>query len=42
VINRYAAFGQQLLDIAVGKAIAQIPAHRQHDGLGREPETGES
>jgi hypothetical protein len=42
VINLHAAFGQQLLDIAMGKAIAQISAHRRHDGLGWKPETGEA
>ena len=28
-------FGQQFLDVAEGQAVAQIPAHRHHDHLGR-------
>jgi hypothetical protein len=36
-----AALGQQLLHIPVGQPEPQIPAHRQHDHLGREPVTGE-
>jgi hypothetical protein len=35
------AFGQQLLDIPIRQAEPQIPAHRQHDHLAREPEAGE-
>ena len=31
VIDLDAALGQQLLDIAVGQAVAQIPAHRDRD-----------
>ena len=42
VIDLDTSLGQQLLDIAVGKAIPQIPAHRHNDHLGREPETRES
>jgi hypothetical protein len=41
VVDVDPALGQQLFEIAVGKAIAQIPAHRQHDHLGRKPEPGE-
>jgi hypothetical protein len=36
-----ATLGQQLLHIPVGQAEPQIPAHRQHDHLGREPENAE-
>jgi hypothetical protein len=36
-----AAFGEQLFDIAVGQAEAQLPAHRQHDDVGREAPTRE-
>jgi hypothetical protein len=35
------AFDQQFLDVAVGKAVAQVPANRHHDHLRREPEPGE-
>jgi hypothetical protein len=41
VINLDATFGEQLFDIAVGQAIAEIPAHRQQDHVWREPETNE-
>jgi class 3 adenylate cyclase len=33
-----APLGQQLLQIPVRQAVAQVPAHRQHNHLGREPE----
>ena len=36
-IRLYPAFGQELLGVAVRQAKPQIPAHRQHDRLGREP-----
>jgi len=36
VIHFYPAFGQELLDIPVRQAEAQIPAHRQHDHIRRE------
>ena len=36
-----ARLGEQLLDVAVGQAEAQVPADRQHDHLGGEAETGE-
>jgi hypothetical protein len=29
------------LDVAVGQSVAQVPPHRHHDHLGREPEPGE-
>ena len=41
VVDVDAALGQQLLDVPVGQAEPQIPAHRQHDHLRREPEPGE-
>jgi hypothetical protein len=41
VIDLDAAFGEQLLDVAVGQAVAQVPPHCYHDHLGREPEPGE-
>jgi hypothetical protein len=34
-----AAFGEQLLDVSVGEAVAQVPADRHHDHLGRKTET---
>jgi len=36
VINSDAAFGEQFFDIAVGQAVAQVPAHRDRDHLARE------
>jgi hypothetical protein len=41
VVDVDAALGEQLLHIAVGQAEPQIPAHRQHDHLGRKPEPNE-
>jgi hypothetical protein len=38
MIDRDAAFGEQFLNVAIGQAVAQVPAHRHHDHLGREPE----
>jgi hypothetical protein len=42
VINLDATLGQQLLDISVGKPVAQVPSHREHDHIRREPETSEA
>jgi transposase InsO family protein len=39
VIHGDTALGQQLLNIPVGQAIAQVPADRDRDHLTREPET---
>jgi hypothetical protein len=36
-----APFEQQLLDVAVGQVVPQIPANRDHDHLGREAESRE-
>jgi hypothetical protein len=36
VINGDAALGHQLLDIAVGQAVTQLPAHRHGDDFTRE------
>ena len=33
VVDVHAALGQQLLDIPVGEAVAEIPAHRERDHL---------
>jgi hypothetical protein len=41
VVDGDTALGQQLLHIAVGQAVAQIPAHRQHDHLGGKPDPSE-
>jgi hypothetical protein len=41
VINGDPALGQQLLDVALGQAVAQIPADRARDHLPREPEASE-
>ncbi len=35
------AFRQQLLEIAVGQSVPEVPAHSEQDHLGREPEHGE-
>jgi hypothetical protein len=37
VIDIDAALSQQLLDVAVGQAVAQIPAHRHRDHFARKP-----
>jgi hypothetical protein len=42
VIDVDAALSQQLFDIAVGQAIAQIPSHRDRDDLARKPVPGRS
>jgi len=42
VIDLDAPLGQQLLQIPVRQAVAQVPAHRQQDHLAREPEPGET
>jgi hypothetical protein len=42
VVDLDTAFGQQFLHVSVGQAVAQIPAHRDRDDLGWEPETRES
>jgi hypothetical protein len=41
VIDIDAALGKELLEIAIRQPEAQIPANRQHDHLGREPEASE-
>ena len=41
VVDVDAAFGKQFFDVAVGQPVAQIPAHRQRDHLGRETKPGE-
>ena len=37
-LNGDAALGQQFLNIPVGQAVPQVPADRERDHLGREPE----
>ena len=39
VVDLDAALGEQFLDIAIGQAEAQVPAHRQHDHVGWEAES---
>jgi hypothetical protein len=41
VVDLDAALGEQLLDVVVGEAKAQVPADRQHDHIRRKAETGE-
>jgi hypothetical protein len=36
MVDLDAAFSEQFFDVAVGQAIAQIPAHRDRDHLARE------
>jgi hypothetical protein len=36
VVDLDAALGEQLFDVAIGQAEAQVPAHRQDDDGGRE------
>jgi hypothetical protein len=33
VIHVDAAFGEQLLNVSIGQPVAQVPAHRDSDGL---------
>jgi hypothetical protein len=35
------AFGQEFLHVSIGKVETQLPAHRDHDHLGRKPKPGE-
>jgi len=42
VVDLDATFGQQFLDIAVGQAVTQVPAHRDRDHLPREAVAGRS
>jgi hypothetical protein len=41
VVNLDAAFGEQLLDVAVRQAVTQVPAHCQDDHVGWEAEASE-
>jgi hypothetical protein len=40
MVHLHTTLGEQLLDISVGQAEAQVPADRQHDDVGREAEAG--
>jgi hypothetical protein len=42
MINVDTTFSEQLLDVPVGQAIAEVPADRHHDHIRREPEANES
>jgi hypothetical protein len=41
VVDLNAALQQKIFDVAVGQAVPQVSAHRDHDNLRREPEPGE-
>jgi hypothetical protein len=41
VVDLDTAFGEGLLDVAVGQTEAQVPAHRNDDHVGWEAEAGE-
>jgi hypothetical protein len=41
VIHGDSALGQQFLHITVGQAVPPVPADRDRDDLGREPEASE-
>jgi hypothetical protein len=41
VVDLDRAFGEQFFDVSVGQAVAEVPAHRHHDHLGRKAEPGE-
>jgi hypothetical protein len=41
VINVHTTLGEELLDIAVGQAVPQLPPHRDRDHLARESESYE-
>src|SRR5512132_964830 len=41
MVDLDAALGEQLFDVAVGEAKAEVPTDRQHDHIRREAETGE-
>ena len=41
VVDLDATLGEEFLDVAIGQPVAQVPAHREHDHLGREPEAFE-
>ncbi|MDT7732670.1 MAG: hypothetical protein QOK45_2923 [Mycobacterium sp.] len=42
VIHLDATLGQQLLDVAIGRGVPQVPAHRDRDYLAREAVAGRS
>ena len=41
VVDPQPALGEELLDVPVRQPVPQVPAHREHDHLGREPVTRE-
>ena len=41
VVDIDPAFGKEFCHVAVGQPVAQVPAHRQQDHIGREPVAGE-
>jgi hypothetical protein len=42
VIDRDATLGQQLLDVSIRQSVPEVSAHRHHDHIWWEPETGEA
>ena len=40
VVDLYSALGKQLLDIAIGQAVTEVPAYCEHDHLPGKPEAG--
>src|SRR5687768_16585474 len=42
VVDLNSAGYEQFLDVAAGQAVAQVPAHRDHDHVGRELEPGKT
>jgi hypothetical protein len=40
VVDLDPSLGEEFLDVAVGQPVAQVPAHRHHDHLGRKPANG--
>ena len=41
VVHFDPALNQEFFDISEGESVSEIPAHRERDHLGREPEPGE-
>ena len=41
MVDLDATLGEQLFEVPVGQPVPQVPAHRQQDHLGREPEPSE-
>ena len=37
VVDFDTAFNEELFDVSVGESVTEVPAHREHDHLRREP-----